>query len=275
MTLAMPPRARLRNRLPRAAREGSNAAMVLKQALAPVIDLVYPPRCPSCGTAIASHGALCQDCWAGLVIPGEPCCAACQRPFGSEDMAEGAVCAPCLADPPLHDGIAAATLYNEGARKLVLAFKHGHRIALSQLLSRQMLARLPLLEGEWLVVPVPLHRRRLWQRGFNQSALLAGEIAKARGLELVVDGLLRIRATPPLGELGRKERAKVLRGAIAVNPARAGRLRGAQVLLVDDVMTSGATTGACLSVLRKGGAAKIRIACFSRVLDEALQAGAL
>lgn len=243
---------------------------MLKKALSPVIDLVYPPRCPACGAAIAAHGALCQDCWLGLVIPGEPACLACQRPFGSEDMPEGSLCAPCLSDPPLHDGVSAATLYTEEARKLVLAFKHGHRIALAGLLARQMLARLPLLEGDWLVVPVPLHRLRLWKRGFNQSALLAGEMAPARGHELLVDGLVRIRATPPLGELGRRQRAEVLKGAIAVNPKRAERLKGAQVLLVDDVMTSGATTSACLKVLRKAGAAKVRIACFSRVLDEAL-----
>lgn len=241
-----------------------------KQALSPVIDLVYPPRCPACGAAIAAHGALCQDCWAALVIPGEPACLACQRPFTHDETPEGSVCAPCLASQPLHDGVSAATLYTDKARDLVLAFKHGHRIALAGLLARQMLARLPQLEGEWLVVPVPLHRWRLWRRGFNQSALLAGEIAQARGHTLLVDGLIRTRATPPLGELGRKQRADVLKGAIEANPRRAGRLQGAQVLLVDDVMTSGATTNACLKVLRRAGAARVRIACFSRVLDEAL-----
>ncbi len=243
---------------------------MLQQLFAPVIDLVYPPCCPTCGEGIAQHGALCQDCWSELVIPGEPQCASCQRPFGNEQVPEGAICAPCLADPPRHAGIHAATLYTDGARSLVLAFKHGHRIALAGLLARLMLARLPVLEGDWLVVPVPLHRRRLWQRGFNQSALLGREIVRVRRHGLLVDGLLRLRATPPLGELGRRERAKVMKGAIVANPRRAGQIAGAQVLLVDDVMTSGATTNACVDALLKAGAAKVRIACFSRVLDEAL-----
>lgn len=243
---------------------------MLKQAFAPLVDLVYPPRCPICGDAIGEHGALCLPCWNELVIPGEPCCATCQRPFGNAETAEGSICAACLAEPPKHSGIAAATLYNETSRKLVLAFKHGNKIALSRMLAKMILARLPVLESEWLVVPVPLHFRRQWQRGFNQSALLAREIAQARGLELLVDGLQRTRATPSLGGLGRRERAKVLTGAIIANPKRADLLKGANVLLVDDVMTSGATTNACLKALHKAGAGQVRIACFARVLDEAL-----
>ncbi|WP_370516043.1 ComF family protein [Novosphingobium sp. Gsoil 351] len=120
------------------------------------------------------------------------------------------------------------------------------------------------------MVPVPLHRWRLWKRGFNQSALLARTIAATPGRTLAVDALFRTRATPSLGGLGRNERAKALRGTISVNPVWQPRLRGASVLLVDDVMTSGATSDACVRELLRAGAAKVRIACFARVLDEAI-----
>lgn len=237
--------------------------------LNPLVDLVFPPRCPLCGDPLAAQGGLCVECWGKLAIPGEPACASCQRPMGAESV-EGLICAPCLANPPRHDGIAAATLYNEASRDLVLAFKHGRRIGLARLLARLIAARLAGLEGEWLVVPVPLHRWRLWRRGFNQSVLLARELAAMPGLDVVPDALLRIKRTPTLGGLGRGERARALRGSIVVHPARVAMLQNAQVLLVDDVMTSGATTDACLKVLRRAGVSRIRIACFARVLDEAL-----
>ena len=251
---------------------GMFRAIMIAHAFAPLVDLVYPPRCPLCGSGLAAQTGLCGSCWSELEFPGEPACARCQRPFGDGSVRPGAICAPCLAAPPRHDGIAAGTLYNDAARRLVLAFKHGRRIALAPMLARLIAARLPPLEGEWLVVPVPLHRRRLWQRGFNQAALLARELARQTGAQLIVDGLHRRKPTPVLGGLGRKARARALAGAIGINPARAAQIGGARILLVDDVLTSGATSDACVTALRRARARTITIACFSRVLNEAREA---
>jgi ComF family protein len=243
--------------------------MGLAETLAPIVDLVFPPRCPLCGQGIAAQTGLCSSCWNELAIPGEPACGSCGRPFG-DGILDGAICAPCLADPPRHDGIAAATLYNDASRRLVLAFKQGNRIALAPMMARLLSARLEFLDESWIVVPVPLHRWRLWRRGFNQAALLASELARTAGAVLLVDALVRRKATPVLGGLGARARRRALSGAIAVNPRRTSRLRDARVLLVDDVLTSGATSDACVSALKRAGAGSVRIACFARVLDEAL-----
>jgi ComF family protein len=244
---------------------GMKQARLFADVLAPLIDLVYPPRCPLCGEGLDSQNGVCADCWTELVIPGEPSCALCQRPFNTDTVTSEAICAPCLGAPPQHDGIAAATLYNDASRRLVLSFKHGRRIALSKVLGRMMASRISGLDGDWLIVPVPLHRWRLWSRGFNQAVLLAREIAIAGGRELIVDGLARTK----LGGLGRKARSRELSGAISINTRRTKWIKGAQILLVDDVLTSGATSDSCVSALKKAGASKVVIVCFARVIDEA------
>lgn len=247
----------------------STLRSVLASTFAPLIDLIYPPRCPMCGAPIGAQNGLCSDCWSQLRIPGDPSCASCQRPFTRAIEGDGLICAVCLSEPPLHDGIAAATLYNDMSRQLVLALKHGRKIALAPLMARLLVARLPPRGGNWIVVPVPLHRWRLWSRGFNQAALLARELARATGSTVTIDALVRSRRTPSLGGLGKRARAKALAGAIAVNPRRAESLRGRQVVLVDDVLTSGATSSACVRALKGAGASQVLIACFARVLDEA------
>lgn len=246
--------------------------MPIPQVLAPVVDLVFPPRCPLCGEGLLAQTGLCSRCWQQLVIPGDPACTTCQRPF-AEDMPTGLRCAPCLAQPPRHDGIAAGTIYNDPSRKLVLALKHGRRIALAPMMARLMIAKLPFVDGNWTAVPVPLHRWRLWHRGFNQAALLARELSRATGAGFGVDLLVRCKPTRSLGGLGRKARARTLTGAIAANGARLEQLKGANILLVDDVLTSGATSDACVSALKRAGAKRVVVTCFARVLDEALPGG--
>lgn len=238
----------------------------LTEALGPVVDLVYPPRCPLCGIALAAQGGLCSECWSELEVPGPPACSSCQRPIAESSAAKNRDCFACTGDPPRHSGIHAASLYNDASRKLILSFKHGGKISLAPLLARMIATRLPEIDSP-LVVPVPLHRWRIWRRGYNQAALLAGELAKRGHGELLVDALIRERRTPSLGGLGRGERERVLKGAITVRSGAASRIASRNVILVDDVLTSGATSAACTDALLDCGASSVRIACFARVVD--------
>jgi ComF family protein len=241
---------------------------LLAEAARPVVDLVYPPRCPLCGDALATQGGLCGVCWSALEVPGEPCCRACQRPMGSAALRGGDHCLACAAHPPRHAGIIAASLYNDASRQLILSFKHGGKIALARLLGQLIAVRLPEPDGvPPLLVPVPLHRWRLWRRGYNQAALLAGELAKRGRGQLLVDALVRRKRTPSLGGLGREARERALAGAIAVRPGATAQIAGRHVVLVDDVLTSGATSDSCVAALLDAGAASVRIACFARVVD--------
>lgn len=245
----------------------------------PLLDLLFPPRCPLCGAGLAGQHGLCPECWHGLALPAQPACHLCQMPLPSAGHSAGEdealICSACVLEPPAHHGVAAATLYNPTSRQLVLALKHRRKVALAPFMARLMAARLKGLEQHaigpgWLVVPVPLHRWRLWARGFNQSALLAREVAHLLGAQALVDALHRHRRTPRLGGLGREEREAVMQGAITTTRRHAARLKGARIVLADDVLTSGATTRACIQALRKAGAAEVVVACFARVTGGAL-----
>jgi ComF family protein len=160
--------------------------------------------------------------------------------------------------------------YEDGALEhLLLSPQPLALLALAPLLGRLMANRLGHVDEGWTIVPVPLHRWRLWQRGFNQAALLAREIARRRNAALLVDALVRRRRTPSLGGLGRKARARAVAGAITLDPRRAAAIAGANVVLVDDVLTSGATSEVCVAALLRGGANRVVIACFARVLNDA------
>ena len=229
------------------------------------IDFALPPRCPACGAIVSGDGAFCEPCWSKLEFLSGPACAGCGLPF---DVDRGeTLCGACLADPPPHDGVRAAVAYGDVARALVLKLKHGRRIGMARTIGRH-LARAAQGEADALLVPVPLHRWRIWRRGFNQSALLAQEIGRRTGLTVRADLLERRKATPMLGGLGRTARARALRGAFAVPSGKKSVLRGRTVMLVDDVYTSGATTAACARVLKRAGAARVIVLCWARVLND-------
>lgn len=230
--------------------------------LAPVL----PPRCPGCGIVTPAPHAFCARCWGALRFLGPPGCATCGTPFAF-DRGDGARCAACLADPPRHAGIHAAVAYGEVARTLALKLKYGGRIGLAATMGRPMARRVP--PGVDVLVPVPLHRWRLWSRGFNQALLLAEAVGGRVTLPVERWALVRREATPVLRGLGRRDRARAVARVFVVDPARREHIRGRHVLLVDDVYTSGATTAACTRALLRAGAGRVSILVWARVLDDA------
>ena len=163
----------------------------------------------------------------------------------------------------------AAVVYNDASRKLILGFKYGDRLhSLHTFLPWMLRSGAPLLAGCDVIVPVPLHRRRLWQRRFNQSALLARALAQKTGHACLPAGLIRLRHTPPQKGLSRSARAQNVATAFAVNPQHAKDLQNRRILLVDDVFTSGATLNACTRVLLGAGAASVDVLTLARVTRE-------
>jgi ComF family protein len=230
------------------------------------IALALPPRCPACGQVSEADHRFCAACWAGLRFLGPPWCAACALPF-DHDRGEGAWCAACLDTPPAHAGARAAVAYGPVPRDVALKLKYGGRLAAAETMARLMLRLMP--DDAELLVPVPLHPRRLWSRGYNQAVLIAGTLSRIGGVPVSVDSLVRTRATPPLRGLGRRARAKTLAGAFAVPTHAKPGLKGRSIVLVDDVYTSGATAEACTRRLLGAGARQVTVLCWARVLDPA------
>lgn len=232
------------------------------------IDLLLPPRCAGCGVIVEAQGSFCAACWAGLPFITAPMCAHCGLPF--ETAADvGALCGACLAAPPRFEA-RAALAYNGPAREVVLRLKHADRPHLAV----DMAGQLRRAAGAWLdddvlIVPVPLHRWRLWRRGYNQAAELAKAVARAAGKPLLVDALVRSRATKSSQGLNPSERRRNLRGAFRVADAAQPHVAGRCIILVDDVLTTGATADACARVLRRAGAASVRLLTLARVVRPA------
>ncbi len=241
---------------------------LLARALARAGDLVVPPVCVACRSSLSVHHALCAICWRDVAFIGEPLCDRLGIPLPF-DTGGPSISAAALADPPDYDRARAAAHFTGTTRRLIHGFKYSDRQEVRVLLGNWLLtAGHDLLGDAHLIVPVPMSRRRLFWRTFNQAALLAHVIGQRSGLPVSVSALRRRRATRPQVGLTRTQRRDNMEGAFAVSKSKRDLIEGHNILLIDDVITTGATVNACARALKRAGAARVDVLAVGLVAGE-------
>lgn len=239
---------------------------VFKNGWRAVIDFIAPPKCLTCHAAIADPASLCLTCWSKLAHIDAPVCDVLGTPF-AYDQGEGAISAPAVAAPPHWDRARSAVAYDEASRNIVHALKYRDTMEAGLLMARMMSrAGVNIARDADVIIPVPLHRWRLWSRRFNQAAYLAQHIANHFAVSCRTDVLHRVKASRSQVGLKADERRKNVAKAFEITPENLGTIAGRRVLLVDDVMTTGATAESCAAVLKKAGAARVDVLTFALVL---------
>lgn len=251
---------------------GQTLFRFLRTAGRAAVDYALPPRCPGCGVIVGEDRQFCLSCWSSLHFLDGPACARCSIPLPTALPGGAVECGACMADAPPFDGAPAAVAYGPVARTVALRLKYGRRTGHARLMAQLMARPLAALgrSEEVLLVPVPLHRWRLWSRGFNQAALVAEALARLTGAAHDPHLLVRARATAALRGKGRRERERIVAGAFALAPDARARAAGRHLVLVDDVHASGATLRAAARALRRSGAARISALSWARVVPDAL-----
>jgi len=244
----------------------ARAAAMFRRSARLALDMALPPLCPSCRDPLGDGAGLCPSCWSKLAPIEPPYCARLGIPF-TYDPGPGLLSMEAIANPPAYDRARAAVRYDDIARALVHGFKYRDGLHLAPMMGRWMArAGRELLAGADALVPVPLHWRRLWARRFNQSAALAGVISKQSGVPVQYASLARVRATSQQVGLNKTERTENVQGAFQVAAAQKADIAGKRLILVDDVLTSGATVQACTRALLRSGAAHVDVLVFARVV---------
>lgn len=237
-----------------------------QHVVATALNAVLPPRCLACGATVAETGALCGPCWEGVQFLAPPMCGQCGYPFELDPKGHS-LCGACLARAPAYDRARAVMAYDAGSRPLLLAFKHADRTEAAPALAKWLArAGADLLADAEAVVPVPLHNRRLFRRRYNQAALLAHALGRTGDVPVLPQLLRRVRNTPSQGRLSASGRKRNVAGVFKVTPHQLERVAGKRILLVDDVLTTGATVEACARVLKRAGAKGVDVLTVARVV---------
>src|SRR5271165_3754278 len=254
----------------RGASRGARAqiARAVRRIVKGAADTLYPPTCLACRAATGAHGALCPRCWNAMRFIERPFCERLGTPF-EQDLGEGLLSPQAMADPPVFQRARAVARFEDGpARALAHRLKYSDRAELARPMARWMArAGADILADADLLVPVPLHPLRLWRRRFNQAAALAREVTRQTGKRCDPAALLRVKATQSQVGLSRAQRADNVQGAFRA--ADSAAVRGRNVVLIDDVLTSGATANAASRALLRGGAKRVDVLVFARVVTGA------
>jgi ComF family protein len=229
-----------------------------------MLDTILPPRCPISQEIVDTQGMIAPQAWASLNFITYPLCTACGIPL-EVDVGKDAVCVSCITENKSFDHARSALVYDENSRSLILGFKHGDQThAVVSFVPWLKQAGADLLPQTDIIIPVPLHRWRLLQRRYNQAALIAIVLGKATDKAVWPNGLVRTRSTPTQGHLKAVERARNVRKAFAVHPKR--DVAGKNILLIDDVYTTGSTVSECAIALKEAGAAQVNVLTLARVV---------
>ena len=234
------------------------------------LRLIYPPQCVMCDAIVGEPFQLCGRCWRATPFISGLVCDTCGTPLPGDDAGHAETCDDCLHVARPWDRGRAALLYRDGAKRLILALKHGDRQDLSVPAARWMAAAAtPITAQDMLIVPIPAQWLRLLQRRYNQAALLANRLGKSLSLDVAPDSLIRTKRTRVQDGMTRDERFRNLCDAFAPHPKRGALLKGRSVLLIDDVMTSGATFAAAAEACRAAGATRVSVLALARVAKDA------